>query len=438
MIEAIVDELPCNLDSERTILGALIADSTRLMEVAEILTPEDLSLDSHVRILRAMVQMGAGNIDEVTLANQLKQNGDLDAIGGYTYLGGLQEGVFRRVSIEKHIAIVKDKALCRSLLTAGSALSARARCQDVPAVEIAAWGVSALSKLVESRKDSATVHSAEDMLAAAVDRINRPHDNGSIISFGIKPLDEKTNGGMRIGELWVIGAAPSRGKTSLARQIVKNAVCSGIAAYVHSGEMTKESWFDITACLIEGMPAWKVRDPALINLADRERLADGLMELSKAPFYISDAGAISLERLIFNATRQKAEHDIKLFVVDYAGLIHAPGKNPTERIGNVAGRLREFAKENNVATILLSQLARPEGRDLNKKPNMFMLKESGDMEAHAQGIILNYMPVDAETNSFTGEDELIIGKQRNGTVGSVPVHFDGQYLKFEDRREGER
>jgi replicative DNA helicase len=433
MIEALVDELLCNLDSERTILGALITDSTRLMDVAAILTPEDLALDSHGRIFRAMVQMGAGNIDEVTLANQLSLNGDLAAIGGHSYLSGLTEGVFRRVQIDNHIAIVKDKALCRSLLTATTALSSRIRCQDAPGVEIAAWGVSALSRLVESRTDSATVHSAEDMLAAAVERINRTSDNGSIIPFGIRPLDEQTNGGMRLGELWVIGAAPSRGKTSLARQVVKNAVCQGTAAYVHSGEMTKESWYDITACLIEDMPAWKVRDPALMNLAERERLADGLIVLSKAPFYISDAGGISLERLIFNATRQKAEHDIKLFVVDYAGLIHAPGKTRTEQIGNVAGRLREFAKEHNAATILLSQLARPEGRDLNKKPNMFMLKESGDMEAHAQGIILNYMPVDGENNSFTGEDELIIGKQRNGPVGSVPVRFDGQYLKFEGR-----
>jgi replicative DNA helicase len=197
--------------------------------------------------------------------------------------------------------------------------------------------------------------------------------------------------------------------------------------------MTKESWYDVTACLLVGMPSWKIREPWLLNLSEKEALRVGLKELSGLPFHISDAGGINIDKLIWNASRALRQHQIQLLVVDYAQIINANGKDERQKVTQVATKLRVFAKDNNVATILLSQSPRPEGRSINSRPNMFSLKESGTLEEAAHCVILPFRPVDPDTNSFTGEDELVIGKSRWGPIGSIPCRLDGKYLKFEER-----
>ena len=274
---------------------------------------------------------------------------------------------------------------------------------------------------------------AEDMATDAEYRLLDNPEDVPAIPTGIPALDEFTGGGMRLGELWVIGAAPSRGKTTLARQIVKHAVQMGLPAYVHSGEMTKESWFDVTACLLEEMPAWKIREPRLMTPCEREQLRAGLRKLSALPLSISDAGGIHLDRLIWNATREKRKRGIKVFAIDYAQIINAPGREDRQRVTAVAQRLRLFAKDEDVAVILLSQSPRPEGRGINTRPTMFSLKESGALEEAAHTVILPFRPLDLDSGVFTGKDELIIGKQRWGGIGSIPVVLNGKYLRFDER-----
>jgi len=172
-----------------------------------------------------------------------------------------------------------------------------------------------------------------------------------------------------------------------------------------------------------------------MNSPEQDALRAGLKELSTLPFHISDAGGINIDKLIWNAARAVREHKIKLLAVDYAQIINATGKDDRQKVTAVAQRLRVFAKENNVATILLSQSPRPEGRNINSRPNMFSLKESGTLEEAAHTVILPFRKVDPETNSFTGEDELVIGKQRWGSIGSIPCRLDGKYLCFVERND---
>jgi replicative DNA helicase len=182
------------------------------------------------------------------------------------------------------------------------------------------------------------------------------------------------------------------------------------------------------------MMTWKIREPWLLNSYEKDMMRAGLKELSSLPLYISDAGGIHIDKLLWNASRAIQQHKIKLFVIDYAQIIRAHGKDERERVSAVAQKLRVFAKDNNVATILLSQSPRPEGRSINSRPNMFALKESGTLEEAAHTVVLPFRLVDTETNAFIGEDELIIGKQRWGPIGSVPCRLDGKYLKFVERQ----
>lgn len=425
-------ELPSAIHAERTILGALLLDSSRLLEVGAQVSPEDFYLDSHQRILKAMIEMEDG-VDIVTLCQFLQNRKQLDIVGGWAYISDLTSDIPARPEIDSYLRIVREKAISRRLLALAGALEAKTMNQSIPTSEIAEWTVAEVSRIITEGQKEKDVFTAEELSVEAEYRLCDRPESSNVIPTGLKDLDEWTDGGIRPGELWIVGAAPSRGKTTLARQIVKNCITRGVASYVHSGEMTKESWHDVTACLIAGMETHKIREPRLMNLADRENLRKGLRALGKLPFYLSDTGGIHLDRLIWNATKQVRDNKIKLFVIDYAQIIAANGKDERQKVSEVAQRLRLFAKDENVATILLSQSPRPEGRSINARPTMFSLKESGALEEAAHCVILPYRPVDTETGIFTGEDELIIGKNRWGSIGSVKVKLNGKYLRFESR-----
>jgi replicative DNA helicase len=425
---------PADTYAEKTILGATLLDNAYYLEAQDKLAVDDFWLDSHQRIYRRVGELLASDhtVDLVTLGQELDRHKELAGMGGMSYLASLTEGLPRQPVISDYVEIVKDKSLLRQMIKACSVTMARAEDQSEPALKVLWDHLKALTDAAEQNSGNEVWSSAELALESIRALVDDPQEV-QIIPTGIRGLDELTGGGMRLGELWVVGAAPSRGKTTLARQIVAGALLRGIPTLVHSGEMSKKSWIDITACLLEGMPVWKIREPRLLNLTERERVRSGLLALGQLPLYISDAATVTLERLLWNATRERRHHGVQLLVVDYAQIISAPGKEIREQVAQVAYRLRDFAKTENVAVLLLSQSPRPQGRDINSKPNMHSLKESGALEEVAHVVVLPYRPIDIETSRFTGEDELIIAKNRNGFLDSVPTYLDGEYLHFKQR-----
>jgi len=436
---SVPEGLPSSIHTEIAVLGAMMLEREAMQEAFTHLEAEDFSLDSHQRVFKAILAVTDGyNLGEseelfLLVRTELERRKELDAIGGPAYLAYLTEGIPRHFNIESYVQIVKDKSLLRQLMGVFHDGGIRAGDQSEDGINIATEVMSQVAEIVENNQIKTEVFDSPTMAMDAAQRLLDNPKQDLAIPTGFKPLDDFTNGGIRLGELWVVGASPSRGKTTLARQIVKHVVRQGIPAYVHSGEMTKESWYDVTACLLVGMPSWKIREPWLLNLSEKEALRVGLKELSGLPFHISDAGGINIDKLIWNASRALRQHQIQLLVVDYAQIINANGKDERQKVTQVATKLRVFAKDNNVATILLSQSPRPEGRSINSRPNMFSLKESGTLEEAAHCVILPFRPVDPDTNSFTGEDELVIGKSRWGPIGSIPCRLDGKYLKFEER-----
>lgn len=433
--------LPASVQTEITVLGSMLLDTVAVSDAVARLEPNDFMLDSHQRIFRAILlaheELPPGSPGEnVTLETMavLSRRKELDAVGGASYLAFLTEGIPRHPNIESYVRIIKDKSVLRQLLGVFNIGMAAVGDQAEDGVKLATEIIAQISQVVESNQIKTEVFDSPTMAMDAQQRLLENPKMEVAIATGFKPLDDFTGGGIRLGELWVIGASPSRGKTTLARQIVKSVIRNGIGAYVHSGEMTKESWYDITACLLVEMQTWKIREPWLLNQFEKDMLKAGLKELSGLPFHISDAGGIHVDKLLWNASRAVREKKIKLFTVDYAQIIRGSGKDERERVSSVAQKLRVWAKDNNVATVLLSQSPRPEGRSINARPNMFALKESGTLEEAAHTVILPFRKVDTDTNAFIGEDELIIGKQRWGPIGSVPCRLDGKYLTFVERQ----
>jgi replicative DNA helicase len=426
---------PADIYAEKTILGATLLDNAYFFEARDQLQGGDFWLDSHQRIFERVGELLASDraVDLVTLGQELDRHKELGSVGGMAYLASLTDGLPRQPEISDYVAIVKDKSLLRQVIKLCSVAMARAEDQSEPALEIMRTLQNTLTDAARQNSPHSEVWDAAELALEAEYRLLDAPEEVPRISTTIPDLDALTGGGVRLGELWVIGAAPSRGKTTLARQIVARAIANGKPAMVHSGEMTKESWFEMTACLLDGMAAWKVREPRLLNLAEREQLRPALLDLGRMPLQISDAATVSLERLLWNASRAKHNRGIQLLVVDYAQIIAAPGKDLREQLAQVAYRLRDLAKTENIAVLLLSQSPRPEGRNINTRPNMHSLKESGALEEAAHVVILPFRPMDVETSRFTGEDELIVGKNRNGKLDSVPVNLNGEYLRFEKR-----
>ena len=204
--------LPVALEAEKTILGAIILEPERLIEIAASLEPSDFSLDSHVRIFGAMIAINQrdGSVDTVTLCQELVNRKEIEAVGGWAYVNDLTSGLPRHPVIENYVKILKDKAICRALIGVSEGLSSRAYSQDVSGLEIAAWALGAVSAIAEDGESAPQVFSAADMVVAAEERLLRPPADNGVIPFGIANLDAFTNGGMRRGELWIIGAPPSR------------------------------------------------------------------------------------------------------------------------------------------------------------------------------------------------------------------------------------
>lgn len=253
------------------------------------------------------------------------------------------------------------------------------------------------------------------------------------IPTGLDELDKITLGGIRAGELWIVGGLPGRAKTSLARAMGRTASKNGIPVRVQTIEMPDTDWNALDVAFEAGIPAWKLRNPNFISREDKDALYKAIELVQCWPMTVDDAGSIHIRQLIAKARLAVRKRGTRLLIVDYVQRIKSDDKEVRHRIGNSAGELAEFAKETGCAVILLSQLSRQ--GDINIRPTMQHLKESGELEAHAHTILLNYRPVEnvAGKEIFTGEDEIIVAKQRYGPIGSIRVAYNSDLLTFVGR-----
>ena len=408
--------LPANVDAEKTILGAILLDNAAHAEAAEKLEAGDFSLESHSRIFLRMTELMDAQraVDIVTLANELSRYKEVESVGGVAYLASLTEGLPRRPVIEEYIRIVKDKSLLRKLMGI-----ARAADQSESALEVLGVAEAELMKVTEKgltggfqSLDQIVQHSF-----GTIDNLYKQSREVTGLATGFRQLDIMTSG-LQKGELIIIAARPSMGKTALAINIAENAaVTSKATVAVFSLEMSKES-------LLRRM----------------------LEQLVESRLFIDDTAGISLAEMRAKSRRLKqTAGGLDLIVVDYLQLMSATlsgGKkgfeNRTQEVSAISRGLKALSKELEVPVVALSQLSRAsERRGDDKRPMLSDLRESGSIEQDADVVAFihrdsYYNRTEELSEDERAKSEIILAKQRNGPTGTVHLNFVSRFTRFDD------
>ena len=442
--------LPANIDAEKTILGAILLDNSAHSEAAEKLEADDFSLDSHRRIFLRMSELMDTQraVDIVTLSNELSRYKEIEAVGGVAYLASLTEGLPRRPVIEEYIRIVKEKSLARKVMTICSMAIARAADQSDSILEVLG---GAETSLMEATEKSLTngFQSLDQIVAnsfGSIDNLYKESREVTGLATDFTELDRMTSGLQR-GELIIIAARPSMGKTAFAINIAQNAAVNHHATVaVFSLEMSKES-------LLRRMlasQAWvdqRKLQTGFLGREDHEKLQNALGQLVESKVFIDDSAGISLAEMRAKARRLKQNAGrLDLIVVDYlqlmtATLMSSGGKhyeNRTQEVSAVSRGLKALAKELHVPVVALSQLSRAsERRGDDKRPMLSDLRESGSIEQDADVVAFihreSYYNRDEEmSESDKAKSEIILAKQRNGPTGTVQLNFISRFTRFDN------
>jgi replicative DNA helicase len=446
--------LPANIDAEKTILGAILLDNAAHAEAAEKLEPDDFSLDSHRRIFLRMTELMNEQraVDIVTLAHELSRFKEIEAVGGVAYLASLTEGLPIRPVIEDYIRIVKDKSLLRRLMLICSSAIARAADQSETALEVLGSAEQALLEVGEKGITSG-LQPLDQIVAnsfGSIDNLYKESREVTGLATNFTELDRMTSGLQR-GELIILAARPSMGKTALAINIAENAAIKSHAIVaIFSLEMSKES-------LLRRMlasQAWvdqRKLQTGFLGREDHQKLQSALEQLIESRMFIDDSAGISLAEMRAKARRLKqTAGGLDLVVVDYLQLMSATlpsagGKrfeSRTQEVSAISRGLKALAKEMQVPVLALSQLSRAsERRGDDKRPMLSDLRESGSIEQDADLVAFihreaYYNRDEEQSESDKAKSEVIIAKQRNGPTGTVHLNFISRFTRFDNPDSG--
>jgi replicative DNA helicase len=433
--------LPSNVDAERFVLGSILLNDNLYIQAAGELEPDDFSLEKHRRIFTRMGELHerGERIDRVTVANELLRFNELESCDGLSYLVSLDDGLPQILNIDAYIRIVKDKAVLRRIIFASQHLMNRCLIGEEEPDEILAGAEETLLKLGESRVRAglASPRQVIDEYQGGLNAFLDPSKRVKGISTGFTKFDEKTSG-LHAGDLFILAARPSMGKTALALNIahhVATKVKRTVAVF--SLEMSKESLLTRMLCATARVDSQKFR-AGYLNTDERKRLQAAASSLVEAPLFIDDTAGIHLMDIHAKLRRLKAEHGLGLVVVDYLQLMSGRGRfeNRNQEISTISRGMKLLAKDLNVPMLVLSQLSRaPETRQGDHRPQLSDLRESGSIEQDADLVAFIFREEVYRPNdeSLRGHAELILAKQRNGPVGKIELVFLHEFTKFENR-----
>lgn len=434
---------PQSLEAEVSVLGAMMMDARAIPEVIEVLPGDSFYKDSHRRIYAAILELFERNepVDLTTLTNRLRNKGDLEAVGGAVNLVSILNSVPTAANVTYYAKIVFEKALLRRLITTATEIVGMGYTEDQE-VDVILNRAEQLIFDLAQRKISRGIISVADMLHDSFEAIeklyaNKQHVTG--IASGFRDLDIMTSG-FHASDLIIIAGRPSMGKSSLALNIAQHVgIKEATPVALFSLEMSAEQLVQRLLCAEARVDAHRLRTGYLAE-SDWPKLTTAAGTLSGSKIFIDDTPAIAVLDIMAKARRLMAREPLGLIIVDYLQLMQSRKgfDSRQQEISEISRSLKALARELSLPVIALSQLSRAVETRSDRRPQLADLRESGAIEQDADlvGFVYReeyYKP----TPENEGIAELIIGKQRNGPVGTVKLAFIKKYTRFENLAKGE-
>ncbi|EIB4169485.1 replicative DNA helicase [Salmonella enterica] len=437
---------PQSIEAEQSVLGGLMLENQRWDDVAEIVSEQDFSSRPHRSIFSAMRSLVANQfpIDLITLAEHIENEGEgkLDSLGGFAYLAELSKNTPSAANIIAYAQIVRERAVIREMIKVANEITeAGYNPEGRTSDELLDLAESRIFQIAEQRGNKSggpeNISSILDRTVTKIEALfQRPHDGVTGVDTGYVDVNKKT-AGLQPSDLIIIAARPSMGKTTFAMNICENvSLTNDKPVMIFSLEMPTEQLMMRSLASLSRVNQTSIRTGQLDD-EDWARLSGtmGLL-LEKKNIYIDDSSGLTPMDVRSRARRLSREHGgLSLIMIDYLQLMRVPSlsDNRTLEIAEISRSLKALAKELNVPVIALSQLNRSLEQRVDKRPVNSDLRESGSIEQDADLIMFIYRDeVYHENSDMKGIAEIIIGKQRNGPIGTVRLTFNGQWSRFDN------
>ena len=431
---------PHSREAECSVLGSALRDNLAIDDIIPIITVDHFYLDAHQKIFRGILTLHNDHrqpVDLVTLAEHLKQQKHIEDIGGYAYLAELWDAAPTAANAVYYAKIVRQKALTRNLIHAGNEILRDAYDGTMPAEELLEQAERKVFAIAESgvQDNTSTLHQA---LQQAYDRIDartgRDNRQVSGLSTGFLEMNEIT-AGLQNGELVVVAARPSVGKTAFALSLARNiAIDEKQPVFFVSLEQSRVELAERMMAMQSRVNSSKIRSGHLSS-DDMQRLIVAGDQLGHGKFFIDDSPGQSMLRIAANARRLKRRENIRAVMIDYLQLIEPEDRRDPrhEQVAQISRRLKLLARELDVPVIALAQLNRGSEDRQDHKPRTSDLRESGSIEQDADVCMLLHRPeLYDPTTEKPGVVEVIVGKQRNGPTGTIILTYLKEFMLFVD------
>lgn len=443
-----VDEIldrspPCDVSAEMGVLGSILLLPDVANDLTLILRSDDFYDDANRKLYQHMMGMVDANIkiDVMLLVNRLKQAGDYELIGGSSYLAKLAHSVANAAHAIYYAEIVRSKATFRKLIEASTSILRDAYDEAFEAKDLVSQAEQRVFRIQDERS-SQSADSISELLTKALDRIDARlkgvHTDGGVDTYFADY--DAMSGGLHNGELVILAARPSMGKTAFAMNVAENVSLRGGAPVLFvSLEMSGLELADRLLCSVARVNGHRLRN-GTISQEDRKRLVEKAMEISNAPLFVDDAPSRTVSEISAVARRiRQREKRLGLVVIDYLQLIEPDNpKDPRqEQVAKIARRLKAMAREIEVPVLCLAQLNRQAEEGKDHRPRLSHLRESGAIEQDADVVMFvhreEYYHRGDEAAQYAGQAEIIIAKQRNGPVGEVELIWEKEFTRFSDK-----
>ncbi len=436
---------PNSKEAEDSVLGALLMDDGMISDILDRVNPDDFYDYGNRLIYQAIYDLFSQGkpADVITVADKLKEEGHEKDTGGLEYLSRLTDFTPGTANVQRYAEIIRDRSIRRKLITAGNEISAESFNGEGKAaldlLDKAERKVFAISEAVsKSRADFIPIVKAIDSVKERIVEL-RDHDSTSGVSTGFQDLDKKTDG-FHPGELIIVAGRPSMGKTALALNIATTVALRGLPVGIFSLEMSEDELAKRLISAYGNIPHEVLKNGKLED-EHWTNFWKATQDLRDTQLLIDPADSLSIGKIRSRARKLKSRYgQLGLIVVDYLQLVTVDGsgrENRATEVAEISRGLKGLARELNVPVVALSQLSRKvEDRRDSKKPLMSDLRESGAIEQDADVILFLHREYIYNKEADEKEALLIIGKQRSGPVGEIPMIFDGDYVRFQQRARG--